>query len=91
MINNFLTFAFGFGNVDWNYLYTEMKTHFVPALLKSECDFSFGSSYLKEEILMITILFNQIEHIKDFVFNGPFEKDNRIDFNVLDIYLTRII
>lgn len=90
--SNFVIFSFGLGDetsVDWDYMYNELKTYFIPALLNSQWDFSFAETRFEEEILIVRITFEQNETINDFLFRGTFKKDNRIYFNQMEIYLDR--
>ncbi|MCM3603224.1 hypothetical protein M3175_21020 [Robertmurraya korlensis] len=92
--SNFLHFSFGLrlsidSIADWDYIYSEMKSYFIPALLNSNWNFSWGRTWLEEELFIVHIELDQTEKINDYLFKGKYEKDHREEFNLLEIYLTR--
>lgn len=93
LLNNDYSFVhISFGNeicCDWNFIYTEMKSYFLPALLNSDWTFSFSESFIDENLVVLSLAFKKKKKIRDFLLAGTYEEDGRERFNLLDIYLTK--
>lgn len=92
--SNFLNYSFGHGDgeeegaVDWDFMYTELKTYFLTALMEGNWKHSFGNTTLEENLLILNLVFDNNEKIDDFVINGRLKLDKRKVFNEIEIYLS---
>lgn len=89
--SSFLHYSFGLGgfsSVNWDFTYTEVKTHIISSLVDLNWSFTFAGTPLIEKVFILNISFVQEQKIDDFLIGSTYEDDNRTVFNQLEIYLT---
>lgn len=89
--SSFLHYSFGLGDyssVNMDFIYTELKTYFIPIFLERDWTFTYVYTALDEKVFIVNISFAQEQRIADFLIGGTYEDDDRTVFNQLEIYLT---
>ncbi|MEU2237595.1 MULTISPECIES: hypothetical protein [Streptomyces] len=90
--SNFFHYSFSYNQplANMDYLYSELKSYFMPALLDGNWEFSFGHTLLDEDILIANFTFNDEQLINEFThLHSRLANDHREKFHVLDIYLSK--
>jgi len=90
--SNFFHYSFSLNQplANMDHLYSELKRYFMPALLDGDWEFSFGETFLDENIIIANFIFSEEQLIDDFThIHSRLANDHREKFKVLDIYLSK--